>query len=245
MNGLSLFSGIGGIDVALSDYVRPIAYCEIDPYCQGVLLSRIADGILANAAIWDDIKSLSGQQFKGVIDIIYGGFPCQDISVAGNGAGLAGERSGLFYEMLRLVKEIKPKFVFLENVGGLRRRGLDRIIKEFNEARYDVRWTMLRASDVGVIHRRERIFILAYLRSERIQGMSEKQIQRKPTISRIEDERRFKELRDRSNLFTPKLCGSGNGIRSRMERTHALGNAVVPAQARKAFEILIGLRNEI
>jgi site-specific DNA-cytosine methylase len=74
MNGISLFSGIGGIDVALSDYVRTRLYCELDPYCQGVLLSRMADGHLDNAPIWDDIKTLSGKEW-GAIDIIFGGFP--------------------------------------------------------------------------------------------------------------------------------------------------------------------------
>src|ERR1700678_3480088 len=109
MNGLSLFSGIGGIDVALSEYVRPIGYCEIDPFCQGVLLSRMADGLLPKAGIWDDISTLRSCHIGPYCDIIYGGFPCQDISIAGNGKGLAGERSGLFFQIMRLAQEIKPK----------------------------------------------------------------------------------------------------------------------------------------
>lgn len=75
INGLSLFSGIGGIDVALSEYVRTVAYCEIDTFCQKVLLSRMADGSLCNAPIWDDIKTLQGGQFNGLVDIVFGGFP--------------------------------------------------------------------------------------------------------------------------------------------------------------------------
>lgn len=75
LNGLSLFSGIGGIDVALSDWIRPVAYCEIDPYCQSVLLSRMADGNLSNAPIWDDIRTLSGKDICEPVDIIVGGFP--------------------------------------------------------------------------------------------------------------------------------------------------------------------------
>ena len=117
LNGLSLFSGIGGLDVALSGYVRPIAYCEIDAYCQGVLLSKMHERSIDRAPIWDDIRSLSGKQFiSRSIDMLYGGFPCQDISVAGHGIGLAGERSGLFFEVTRLVNELRPRFVFLENV---------------------------------------------------------------------------------------------------------------------------------
>ena len=90
LNGLDLFSGIGGISIALQEWVKPITYCESDAYCQAVLLSRMADGALYNATIWDDITTLDGAAFSGCVDIIYGGFPCQDISIAGNGAGLAG-----------------------------------------------------------------------------------------------------------------------------------------------------------
>lgn len=167
MNGLSLFSGIGGIDVALSEYVRPIAFCEIDPYCQGVLLSRMADESLSNSPIWDDIKTLDGNIFKGAIDIIYGGFPCQDISVAGNGEGLAGKRSGLFFEIMRLAEEIKPKFIFLENVPAITTRGGLQVVREIASLGYDCRWCIISAESVGALHRRERWFLLAYSNGQR------------------------------------------------------------------------------
>jgi len=86
LNGLDLFSGIGGITLALSEWVRPIAYCEIDRYCQGVLLSRMRSGDISTAPIWDDVRTLKGEMLPKV-DIIYGGFPCQDISTAGHGKG--------------------------------------------------------------------------------------------------------------------------------------------------------------
>jgi DNA (cytosine-5)-methyltransferase 1 len=166
MNGLDLFSGSGGITLAIKDYVRPIAYCEIDKYCQAVLLSRMVDGLLPEAPIWDDIQTLQANEFpSGAIDIIYGGFPCQDISVAGRGKGLGGKRSGLFFEIIRLAKEIKPKFVFLENVPAIRTRGLDTVIQEFTEIGYDLRWTMLSAKAVGAPHKRDRWFMLAARRS--------------------------------------------------------------------------------
>src|SRR5438309_5214628 len=107
MYGLDLFSGIGGITKALEGYVTPVAYCENDRDAQAVLLSRMATGDLPLAPIWDDVATLRSTYIPSV-DIIYGGFPCQDISVAGRGKGLAGKRSGLFFEIVRLCGEIRP-----------------------------------------------------------------------------------------------------------------------------------------
>lgn len=113
LNGLDLFSGIGGITMALAPWVRPIAYCENDRYAQSVLLSRMAGGQLPVAPIWDDVRTLNMGVLGRVgtmLDIIYGGFPCQDISVAGNGVGLDGKRSGLFWEIIRLIKDDQSHF---------------------------------------------------------------------------------------------------------------------------------------
>ena len=161
IHGLDLFSGYGGISLALSDWVRPLAYCEIERYAQGVLLSRISEGLLPAAPIWDDVRTFPSEDFRGAIDIIYGGFPCQDISVAGAGKGLEGERSGLFYEVCRLVKELNPSFVFLENVPAIRTRGLRTVIRELTTLGYDCRWTCVSASEVGAPHIRKRWFLLA------------------------------------------------------------------------------------
>jgi DNA (cytosine-5)-methyltransferase 1 len=162
MHGLDLFSGIGGLTVALSPWVRPVAYCENDRYAQGVLLSRMRSGEIGTAPIWDDVRTLRSDLLRGGTDIVYGGFPCQDISCAGLGAGLEGKRSGLFFEIVRLVSEIQPSFVFLENVAAITSRGLDRVAGEFSALRYDCRWGMLSAQDVGANHRRERWFLLAH-----------------------------------------------------------------------------------
>lgn len=162
LNGLSLFSGIGGIDVALSKWVRPIAYCEIEPYCQGVLLSRMAENKLHMAPIWNNITSLQGWQFIGLVDIVFGGFPCQDISVAGLGRGLEGERSGLFYEILRLCRQIRPSYIFLENVPAITSRGGRDVVREITALGYDCRWCVISAASIGALHRRERWFLLAH-----------------------------------------------------------------------------------
>jgi DNA (cytosine-5)-methyltransferase 1 len=168
LNGLDLFSGIGGNTIALRKYVKTIAYCERDTHAQSVLLSRMLDGSIERAPIWDDITTLRGGQFDVPIDIIVGGFPCQDISCAGRGAGIKdGARSGLFFEVVRLITELKPTFVFLENVAAIRTRGLDIVLNELTQAGYDCRYTMLCAASVGALHKRERFFLLA-TNSERL-----------------------------------------------------------------------------
>ena len=164
LTSLDLFSGYGGISYGLRDYVKPIAYCEIDRYARAILASRISEGELPFAPIFPDVRQLQGQVNSA--DIITGGFPCQDISVAGLGKGLAGERSGLFYEIVRLTREIRPTFVFLENVPAIRTRGLRQVVGAFTEIGYDCRWMCLSASSVGAPHKRERWFLLAHTDSE-------------------------------------------------------------------------------
>jgi DNA (cytosine-5)-methyltransferase 1 len=233
MNGLSLFSGIGGLDVALSGYVRAIAYCEIDPYCQGVLLSRIANGNLGNAPIWDDVRSLDGKEFLNSIDIIYAGFPCQDISIAANGKGLEGERSGLFFEIVRLSKDIKPKFIFLENVPAITTRGGLQVVREITEMGYDCRWYIISAASIGALHKRERWFLLANSRCKC--KRSEDQSERTP----------FHTSRCGGFWETePSVGRVVDGLPYRLERIRALGNSVVPQQAKEAFEILMGIKKE-
>jgi DNA (cytosine-5)-methyltransferase 1 len=162
LNGLDCFSGIGGITLALKEWVTPVAYCEINPYARAVLVSRMSDGQLPTAPIWDDVTTLHGDMLPVKPDIIYGGFPCQDISVAGRGAGLEGKRSGLFYEVARLVGEIRPAFVFLENVPAITGRGLGDVVGELARLWYDCRWGILSASDMGAPHRRDRWWLLAH-----------------------------------------------------------------------------------
>lgn len=166
---------------------------------------------------------------------------CQDLSVAGNGKGLEGERSGLFYEVIRLTKEIRPSFVFLENVPAIRTRGLDQVIKEFTEMGYDCRWTMLSAESVGACHKRERWFLLAHNRCERGQGIGQEQIQGKRTLQRSKNVGRDQNFHRRPDLYEPKLCRSLHDVTFGMDRIKAIGNGVVPLQVKTAFEKLIGM----
>lgn len=272
LNGLSLFSGIGGIDLALSEWVRPVLYCEREPYAQGVILSQISRGSLPYAPIWDDVCTLRGDDV-GSVDIIYGGFPCQDISVAGNGKGLAGERSGLFYEIIRLTKEIKPSFVFLENVSAIRTRGLREVIRAFAQVGYDCRWTCLSAASVGAPHKRERWFLLAHANSNR-GGLQQIPGQEQQTTPNLNNDGKTQSMADSNckrleghpepdlqkqrqgrfevsdeGLFSrqywqsePNVGRVANGVQARVDRIRGLGNAVVPLQAREAFMRLSGLK---
>lgn len=178
MNGLDLFSGIGGLTLALSPWVYPIAYCEIEKYAQAVILSRQVEGALPIAPIFDDIRSLTRDDLNpNEIDIIYGGFPCQDVSSAGLRKGLDGERTGLFREAIRLVRECKPQFVFFENVPGIRKY-VPSVRGELEAIGYDCRDGFLSASEVGAPHVRNRWWILAHTNSERRGDQSEQKQRR-------------------------------------------------------------------
>jgi len=157
MKVLDLFSGIGGFSLGLERAgMETVAFCEIDKKAQLVLKKH-----WPNVPIYEDVSTLKGDEI-GSVDVICGGFPCQDISTAGKGAGLAGERSGLWYEFHRLIKEIKPKYAIIENVSALRSRGLEQVLRSLAEIGYDAEWHCITASSIGAPHRRDRIWILAY-----------------------------------------------------------------------------------
>jgi len=244
MYGLDLFSGIGGITKALEQWVVPLAYVEKDAYAQGVLLSRMECGDLPRAPIWDDISTLKPVCLpKLVIDIVYGGFPCQDISVAGNGVGLGGERSGLFQHIARIVKETNPKFVFLENVPAIRTRGLNCVVQTFTELGYDCRWTIVSAAEVGAVHIRKRWFLLAYANGERLRKKQWKEFATSERSVEPNSKSSPESLAESpSGKIEPRVVRTGDGIPFVVDRNRALGNSVVPAQARKAFIKLMGIK---
>ena len=157
---LDLFSGIGGFHLGAQWaglHFDGYYYSEVDPYAIKVYAKRFPSAIGLG-----DIAKIDGHALPKGDWIIAGGFPCQDISVAGKGAGLAGERSGLWFEYARLIGELRPRYAIMENVGALTFRGLDRVLGSLAEIGYDAEWQDIRASDVGAPHRRERIWIVAY-----------------------------------------------------------------------------------
>lgn len=157
---LDLFSGIGGFSLGLerTGGFETVGFCDSDKKTHLVLKKH-----WAAVPIYDDVSTLKGSDL-GTIDIITGGFPCQDLSVAGKGAGLAGARSGLWFEFHRLIKETQPKWVIAENVAVLRSRGLDQVLRSLDEIGYDAEWHCISASAVGAPHRRDRIWIVAHPR---------------------------------------------------------------------------------
>lgn len=264
LNGLDLFSGIGGITLALSPWVKPVAYCENDRYAQAVLLTRMQSGALPIAPIWDDIRTLRGSLLPS-IDIIYGGFPCQDVSIAGARKGLDGERTGLFREAIRLVRECQPKFVFLENVPGIRRY-VPSVRGELEKIGYDCRDGFLSAAEVGALHIRNRWWLLANSNGGRSHAEQEQAQKRKSSTLFSRDGAKgemgnaecARELQSKGSQqnerrrtgyssrwpIEPDVGRVAHGVPARSHRLKGLGNAVVPQCAREAFKTLIGLSHE-
>lgn len=162
MYELALFAGAGGgiLGGALLGW-RCVGAVEVEKYPRKVLLARQRDGMLPKFPIWDDVRTFDGRPWRGLVDVVSGGFPCQDISCAGKGAGLTGARSGLWSEMRRIISEVRPRYAFMENSPMLTSRGLGRVLGDLAEVGYDAAWMCLSAADCGAPHKRERIWILA------------------------------------------------------------------------------------
>ena len=157
MNVGGLFSGIGGWELGLERAgMRVLWHCESDPFCQRVLAAR-----WPGIPCYPDVSELRGADVAPV-DVLCGGFPCQDISVAGRGAGIGGARSGLWSEMFRLTGELRPGYLVVENVPALLVRGLDVVLGDLASIGFDAEWDCLRACDFGAPHERERLWLVAY-----------------------------------------------------------------------------------
>lgn len=233
MNVLDLFSGIGGFSIGLERAgMRTVAFCETEPFCRAVLAKH-----WPGVPCYEDVRTLTADRLArdGIsVDVICGGFPCQDISHAGKGAGLAGERSGLWYEFHRLIKDIKPRYAIIENVSALRSRGLDAVLGSLAAVGYDAEWHCIPASAVGAPHRRDRVWIVAYANGARSQMCFDKSRFLQPPYSIGQE---WNGHIARSGGHTLEKWGWTNqstfvrvadGVRARSHRLKALGNAVVP-----------------
>jgi DNA (cytosine-5)-methyltransferase 1 len=224
MNELALFAGAGG--GILGGHLlgwRTICAVEWEAYPASVLIARQNDKILPPFPIWDDVQTFDGKPWRGIVDVVSGGFPCQDISVAGNGDGLDGERSGMWREMARIIGEVRPRYAFVENSPMLVTRGLGTVLRDLAQLGYDAEWGVLGADDVGANHHRKRIWILAY-------SNSNSNIRSKPKSNGTQNQTARKSRTQYSS--TRQSCGTSDVFRTdsmqRHEESNLLANTSVP-----------------
>lgn len=248
MRELHLFAGAGGgiLGGILLGHTCVCAV-EIDSYCRRVLLQRQRDGLLPRFPIWDDIRTFDGRPWHGLVDCVCGGFPCQDISIAGRGRGINGSRSGLWNEMARIVSEVRPRYVFVENSPMLIQRGLAVVLTDLAEMGFDARWGIVSAADAGFPHIRRRIWIYAYPHQDngvrqRMPYGSRNASWRKPPENGKEWRDRFSPLAALDDLpqeatYTEKRRML-HGVADGMDRLAAIGNGQVPGVVQLAWKLL-------
>lgn len=236
MNELALFAGRGG-GLLASKLLGFDTLCAVEirtdaRYC---LQQRQRDGVLDKFPIWDDVSTFDGAPWRGKVDIITGGFPCQDISSAGKGAGITGKRSGLWKEYSRIIGEVRPELVFAENSPLLRTRGLGVILQDLSEMGYDARWCVLGAWHLGKIHKRDRMWILAYPERSEWREKQESHSRSTGRVGRVI--KPIPQDRDwQSALSTFRRVD--DGMARDVGRTDGIRNGQVPIVAATAFRIL-------
>lgn len=240
MNELALFAGGGG-SILASRLLGWRTRCavEIDPGARRILLDRQKDGALEQFPIWDDVKTFDGKQWAGRIDVITGGFPCQDISQCGSGAGIDGERSGLWVEMARIICEVRPKkAVLLENSPMLTSRGLGRVLGDLARMGFDARWGVFRASTIGAAHHRARLYMVAYPNGTKLESMDFQ----KPAEINTEESRRRQFARAIDATLSAddyaSMPRNPDDVARGMDGLKATGNGWVPPVAARAFRLL-------
>ena len=241
VNELALFAGAGG--GILGGHLlgwRTVCAVERDAYAAQVLAQRQNDGILRPFPIWSDVRSFDGKPWRGIVDVVSGGFPCQDISANGRGAGIGGRRSGLWSEMARVVSEVRPEFVCVENSPRLRGKGLAVVIGDLAEMGYGCEWFRLSASNCGAPHERDRMWIVAYSEGNDSRGLSERAItQNSGLTERDKDSTVTGWVRATPGWTTePSVGRVVHGLAHRVDRIKALGNGQVPRVAAAAFSLL-------
>lgn len=173
MYGLALCAGIGGIELglqlALGEHYRTVCYVEREAFAAATLVARMEDAALDQAPIWDDLKTFDGTAWRGLVDIITGGYPCQPFSLTGKRLGASDERH-LWPDIFRIVQEVQPTLCFFENVPGHLSLGYGAVERDLQRLGYRVKAGLYSAAEVGASHRRERLFILAYREDAGLEG---------------------------------------------------------------------------
>ena len=233
---LDLFSGIGGFSLAAhwTGQIETVAFCEIEPFAQKVLRKNFP-----GVPIFEDVREVGLERLRtdGIdgVDVVTGGFPCQDLSCAGRQDGITGERSGLWGELCRIIGEVRPKFAVVENVpnllAGERGAWFGRLLGDLAEIGYDAEWHCIPACSVGAHHRRDRVWIVAHPQGFYAQGLTcgpgkgefGRSIGWKPE---------------------PAVDRVANGIPDRVDRLRCLGNAIVPQVAFEIFSAMLAAHRE-
>jgi len=237
VNELSLFSGAGGglLGTKLLGW-RHVGYVEYERYCQQVIAQRIKDGILSEAPIFGDVcefvQSGAAKKYKGFVDVVTAGFPCQPFSVAGKRKGKEDERN-MWPSTIQIIRDVQPRYALLENVPGLLNSGyFQEILGSLAQAGYDAKWIVLGADDVGAPHRRKRLWIKATMAdtgSERLEGWES---------SVRESEEHSSSSGSCWWSTEPNVGRVAHGVASRVDKLKAIGNGQVPLVVAKAWEIL-------
>lgn len=244
----SLFNGIGGFQLAAHWMGwTNVWHCEIDKFCNKVVKQHFPESIC-----YEDIKQFDARQWRGKIDIVSGGFPCQDISNAGLQAGIFGTRSGLWTEYARIIAEVRPAYVLIENSPEIFNKGFEKVLHDLSEIGYDAEWECLSAAEFGFPHIRNRAWVLAYPDAQRRRGILH-------SVKRLNNAKSEKgqavTLDSQGSAFLqfeegysePAVFGVDDGISKRLDvlnRLAACGNAIVPQIAYEIFKAIAQTENQ-
>ncbi len=275
MNELALFAGAGG--GILGTHIlgwRTVCAVEIEAYPREVLLRRQRDGLLPLFPIWDDIRTFDGRPWRGLVDVITGGFPCQPFSVAGKGLGIDDPRN-MWPDTIRVIREVEPRYLLLENVPGLlAHKYFGTILGDLVASGFRVRWDCISSASVGAPHKRERLWIVGDSAGARCEGGAERsvcgeEIESMPceggqAMADADEAGRGEQRggvtmgseyaavecrsawwdQDPADEPQSRLGRVAHGVAYRVDRLKALGNGQVPAVVRRAWEELTRRRAE-